>query len=208
VGVIVGVVVAAILGVWKSARTWIWSVAKSAFASCLKLTTCSLPAWFLLVAIASCLVFVYPLPTWVRVIVVALVSVGTILLWRRSRPPAPAQPPQPLPPEWINYTQDTFFGVVWRWRYDNESVERVASFCPNDDMQLLSGRSYPGGACEIDCDECQKSYRFDKDYPTTINVVKAQIDRNIRNGDWKKAAQPSKQQTTWALVDPVKEDWY
>ncbi len=35
-----------------------------------------------------------------------------------------------------DYTQDRFWGIVWRWRYSRDGIWQVVSFCPNCDMQI------------------------------------------------------------------------
>jgi hypothetical protein len=43
-------------------------------------------------------------------------------------------------PDWHDYREDTFFDLVWRWRYDRTgSITGLAPFCSRCDTQMLPG---------------------------------------------------------------------
>lgn len=60
-----------------------------------------------------------------------------------------------IPPNFFNYIQDEFDGIVWRWVWHfnkfskKYSIEDLIPFCPKCDCQLLS--AYPSG---FKCPNC------------------------------------------------------
>jgi hypothetical protein len=86
-----------------------------------------------------------------------------------------------------DYRTDSFFGVVWRWRYGfHGSPEDIWCFCPRCDTQLVYTEDrYPDRVwltCEH-CDERLHETTGSKEY--VLSKVFRQIDRKIRNGEWK-----------------------
>jgi hypothetical protein len=45
---------------------------------------------------------------------------------------------QPAPPAWLNYQQDTFLGIIWRWSYTGShlSESSITPFCPQCETRM------------------------------------------------------------------------
>ena len=89
------------------------------------------------------------------------------------------------------YTQDRFWGVLWRWRYGQDGIWQVVSFCPNCDMQIYPSLEYgdmiygkPDGS-RFTCDHCGQ---FDEVVPIHLNQIEnsviRQVQRKLRTGEW------------------------
>jgi hypothetical protein len=85
-------------------------------------------------------------------------------------------------PEWLQYTKDTFFGVVWRWEYSGNRIVQPIAYCPEDDTQLTVDRDAILPILNFTCDTCGKDYgEFEEEYS---DRVMRQIDQKVRNGPW------------------------
>ncbi len=91
-------------------------------------------------------------------------------------------------PDFLKYNEDMFLGVKWRWKYDNmNTLDRVASFCPVCDMQLICNTTYDGIRSDLKCERCNRiHYSHNGDYDDIESRVEMEIERNLRTGDWKK----------------------
>jgi len=91
------------------------------------------------------------------------------------------------------YTQDTFFDVVWRWQYADRDgfIYNLAPFCPHCDRHLQAGNEDAStrGRYEVhDTLECREHgliYRTPKPYSEFEQIVKDEIMLKVRNGRWK-----------------------
>lgn len=88
-------------------------------------------------------------------------------------------------PEWNFYTQDVFWGMVWRWNYSmvGGNVLDIAPYCPDDDTLLVFNHL---GLDQYEtifaCESCGKKFGpFRGDVSYTKNRIQRQIDRKIRN---------------------------
>ncbi|MCP5426632.1 MAG: hypothetical protein H6966_00020 [Chromatiaceae bacterium] len=85
----------------------------------------------------------------------------------------------------VNYTEDTFFGVRWSWRYGQMGIYDLAAFCPDCDLQIYARpnhRSYSGiGGIVYHCEDCHRDVQtFDCGEPEIENRVKRTIQKNLR----------------------------
>jgi hypothetical protein len=75
--------------------------------------------------------------------------------------------------------------MVWRWRYSEvgSGLDSLWCFCPNDETQLVYVEDYD--RVWFECETCRKRFgplSGDKDH--VLSMVKRQIDRKIRTGEW------------------------
>lgn len=153
--------------------------------------------WWLTVSLptAASILFKY-VDGWAAAFVVSLAGYPAIWVLSRRfmKPPTaderPAPSPQPLspPPAFHQYTEDTFEGIRWRWKWDPgssdpspSSVVELAGYCekcglglhaaPEDWLETFGGRlvearrasSYPDpvfprSGCRYYCQVCQKRW--------------------------------------------------
>ena len=101
-------------------------------------------------------------------------------------------PPQPAEPQWHDFTEFHFLGVLWRWRYYGSEIHSLVSFCPQTgcDMQTYgSGGQYynPGRETTVyRCDRCGHMPEVQGTKEQIENKVMREIQRLLRCGDWKK----------------------
>jgi hypothetical protein len=103
----------------------------------------------------------------------------------------------------LQYTQDTIFGVVWRWTYkkhkrfdgyDNEVYEPTP-FCPICDRGLHGERrtiSVLGTYGERDALTCREHgiiYHSEHSLKRAIQIVKDEILLKLRDGSWKQVVE-------------------
>jgi hypothetical protein len=89
-------------------------------------------------------------------------------------------------PDWRYYNQDEIMGMHWRWRYSpyNADIEGIWSFCPDDDTELVYLKGY--SQVSFRCETCKKQFGpFEGDLAYMLEMVKRQIRRKLRTGDWK-----------------------
>jgi ribosomal protein S27E len=121
------------------------------------------------------------LPRWLFIIICIFALVAVYRLVR----PFFARAPRGASVK--DYLMDRFFGVVWRWRYGfSGSPQDIWCFCPRCDTQLVYTEDrFPDRVwftCE-NCDERLCESEGSKEY--VLSKVFRQIDRKIRNGEWK-----------------------
>jgi hypothetical protein len=92
-------------------------------------------------------------------------------------------------PTYTGYKQDRFFGVVWRWQYDNGRLAAPCAFCPSCDMRLVySSEMYGlhGATTTLHCEVCRKDWVTESgELGDLVDKVGRQIDRKIRSGEWR-----------------------
>jgi hypothetical protein len=95
-------------------------------------------------------------------------------------------------PNWRSYTEDTFFGLVWRWRYSIVIGEGIpvdlTSFCPYCDFQVhhepASGHRAVEGIA-YHCDGCGRALGTVNESVFSLhNKVERLIQQKLRNGAW------------------------
>ena len=99
----------------------------------------------------------------------------------------------PRGPNFTEYQTDRFFGLIWRWDYSfHSSPQNLWCFCPHCDTQLIySEDRYPDHVW-FTCDHCKLQLHEvsgSKNY--ALSQVYRQIDRKLRNGEWKTAGTDS-----------------
>ncbi len=95
---------------------------------------------------------------------------------------------------WRSYRRDIFFGIVWRWDYFGERIGDPIPYCRHCDTQLIPREDYDYGPGEralvtqYICDHCHGTNdKHNEPFQHTQNKVIRQIDRKLRNDEWKKA---------------------
>ncbi|WP_397411143.1 hypothetical protein [Polaromonas sp.] len=95
-------------------------------------------------------------------------------------------------PTWTTYTTDMFFGLRWRWRYVDGSIDRLNTFCPHCDYQVFPQRA---SAYEVidriafKCDSCHQSVgTFDESYDQLQGKTERFIQQKLRNNTWQATA--------------------
>ena len=92
-----------------------------------------------------------------------------------------------------NYRQDTFFGLVWRWKYDpiaDGGIDELGTYCPECQFQIYPIETRPDYPCHpsIICDYCGKeSGHLDGTLVEIENRVKRLIQHKNRTGEWRQA---------------------
>ncbi len=119
---------------------------------------------------------------------VSLLAVPTIIfllafLWKSIHPTENEQF------DWRSYTQDSFFGLRWRWSYSSiDQIQRLNTFCPHCDFQV-----FPEGASSWEavdrirfkCDSCHSDLGvFNERYETLESKAERFIQQKIRNKTW------------------------
>ena len=91
----------------------------------------------------------------------------------------------------LNYKEDVFFHILWRWQYDSTwQPENINTFCPKCDFQIYPQNA--SGFRSIDhiafhCEVCSLDLAdFDERYKVLENKVIRLLQLKIRNGSWKK----------------------
>jgi hypothetical protein len=99
-------------------------------------------------------------------------------------------------PDWYDYRQDSFFGIVWRWNYKtirnrvrdltvNYSIRDLTPFCPRCDTQMERGvasgdNPYHPTKTLFHCLDCDNSVPVNKSPDTVHRKILLQIDRKCR----------------------------
>lgn len=98
------------------------------------------------------------------------------------------KPESPSAPSWKNYTFDNFFGIVWRWKYIDNTMSDMHTFCPHCDFQIFPKNA--SGFNAIDriaflCDSCHANLgEFNESYLSLENKAQRFSQQKIRNGSW------------------------
>lgn len=105
--------------------------------------------------------------------------VGIIFVWQSVRP-APASTP-----DWYGYTEDTFFGLRWRWSYSpSGQIQRLTTFCPHCDYQVFSQDASAYAAVDriaFHCDSCHsKLGGFTESFHSLESKTERFIQQKIR----------------------------
>ena len=173
--VIAGLITAAIIGVIGFAPgLWAWVSAKfsSSWGTLWAHVTSSheIPAWVL---------YLLALPTllWLRQV--------ALDVYKRLTSDEPRQ---------STYVQDRFFGVTWRWHYVSGHASGIWAFCSTCDTRLVYSSSYEKlqPTVHLHCETCRHDLlreTGDKDY--LVAKAHRQIDRKLRNGEWRQVVASS-----------------
>lgn len=91
-------------------------------------------------------------------------------------------------PMFTDYTEDRFFGAVWRWRYAHGGPTGTWAFCPGCDTVLVYSyqRNYGDLMTTLHCETCHRDIATEPgDRDDLVGKVHRQIDRKVRTGEWK-----------------------
>lgn len=171
INVIGGVLTAFILGIggaiWAfTPNAWAWIIHVISKSIDHLATPTSTPTWWLYVLYLALL-------AWI--VVAALVIYASIANKE---------------PRFTDYRKDFFFGAIWRWQYTSSGLPTDTwAFCPICDTVLVYShkRDYGEFFTSLTCETCNHQVltnRGDKD--DLVAKVERQIDRKIRNDEWKK----------------------
>jgi len=109
---------------------------------------------------------------------------------------------QPKPVStYLDYTEDKFSGIVWRWGYEEGTPDHLACFCPNCDMQIyyniIHGNMMHGepNATSYECDHCKEFKRIIDIEPSDIKgSIIRQIERKLRTKEWREVVKEQREQ--------------
>ncbi len=100
-------------------------------------------------------------PVWLISLFGMLVLIEVISWGRRL---IPKQKKILLPPAWMDYTDDIFAGLRWRWEYRKQGsgwmISDLTCYCPEDDSVLILIED-ESTVCPI----CSKRYETQKELP-------------------------------------------
>jgi hypothetical protein len=89
-----------------------------------------------------------------------------------------------------DYTEDEFFGVIWRWDSDE-----TIGFCPNCQTRLVYnlGYGYQGMETSLYCETCERTItKLDGNHQDVLGKVARQIEKKVNTGEWKQVVESKK----------------
>lgn len=118
-------------------------------------------------------------PFWALCLIASFVVPTLIQLWNGIRGPT-----------WHDYTMDEFDGIRWRWKYSGDKrVTDLCCYCPSDDTKLVyseDGGEWQGWKFILGCETCRQRFGpFEGRVRDLEHAIERQIDRKIRNNEWK-----------------------
>lgn len=130
-------------------------------------------------------------PTWLilPIIVVALCTMAFLLFIVRAARLADKKA-EDVTEVINNYTQDTFEGMVWRWRWYGNMPSDFTPYCPKCDCTLTKGYSgmrHFGQTLHFDCPNC----RFHKEIDSDKDMFEIKLTQLIEYRSRKKAEDSS-----------------
>ena len=137
-------------------------------------------------------VFTWRIPLWLIILFIGSAAILIIIRRRLSKDGLGAFPDEETP-EFFDYTEDRFYGVIWRWSYNgiNNPVDPV-SFCPSCDMQLVVHESHgPYLAAGIVvtylfCERCEvEKAETEGKYRQLVGRIIREVERKIRSGEYR-----------------------
>jgi hypothetical protein len=166
-GSVIGGLLLAFL-LWLIPGLWVWLVSAIDQLVGFLVSRVSVPVWLIGIAILAII------PTIIMVVALIIASLK-----------------RPSEPTWLAYTTDRFDRMTWRWSYRNNSVSNLGCFCPHDDTRLVYLRGYEN--ISFECETCKAKFGpFDGDIDYVHAKIERQIERKVRNDEWKKVVQKEK----------------
>ena len=97
-----------------------------------------------------------------------------------------------------NYLSDTFFEVLWEWRYTRGKIynEKIIARCPKCKtiLKMVSESEPPFGyITNLVCNHCEFHKKFTFEPHELLDQVKKEIDRKIFTGEYKKKSNKHKE---------------
>lgn len=166
------IVIAALTNVWLHWILPLYNLVVHQLTTALGWITSShlIPGWLLvLLAVA------FPVARWIK---------GKVADFQK-----PSPPPEP---DWREFRQFKYLGLVWRWEYNNDArIFNLCSFCPTSgcDMQIAGSNSI--GMYNIvtryHCHRCNCTQDIDGCSSDIETKTTLEIQRLFRTGEWRKA---------------------
>jgi hypothetical protein len=134
------------------------------------------------------------IPIWILLIILAA-AIIILFIYRVIK-----ETLSEFPISWKEYTSDNFFGIKFRWGYNNidNSIDWICCYCPSDDTELIINRDRYN--LVFKCETCGKEYEPIEVYngkyiyfSNFIDRVKRQIIRKIDTGEWEIVVEKAKQ---------------
>ncbi len=90
----------------------------------------------------------------------------------------------------LDYTEDQFDKVLWRWDYNFGQITNIVPFCPVHDRQLVYSvdRGYGfATTVHLSCEQCgaDKCVLPGQSMADVSGRIARHIDANLRTGEWK-----------------------
>jgi hypothetical protein len=89
-------------------------------------------------------------------------------------------------PEWLSYTNDSFFGLKWRWHYGDGEIQRLLPFSPHCDYQIFPDNASPfTSRVDFYCDSCRRDLgTLPESWGSLESKVTRFIQQKLRSGKW------------------------
>ena len=92
---------------------------------------------------------------------------------------------------YTTYTEDMFYGIKWRWYWEDAGIENLWCFCPECEYELsyqeessYRHKVYNAPNLILICDHCSKEHPFqDYDKDHLLSIIEREIWRKIRIGE-------------------------
>jgi hypothetical protein len=130
----------------------------------------------------------HAIPGWLIVVLCGCAAWAVARVIRDLR-----APPKPAEPDWREFTEFEFLGVLWRWNYSYRGdILQLVSFCaqPQCDMQTSGelGQFYgPYNQTTLyKCDRCGHTAEVEGTRENIENKVIREIQRLLRRDEWEK----------------------
>lgn len=88
---------------------------------------------------------------------------------------------------WQDYKKDNFYGLRWRWKFEDELIYDMSMFCPTCDFQVypMNASSYGADRIRFRCDACGTMLgEHEGSLEILEDRVKRLIQQKLRNGTW------------------------
>jgi hypothetical protein len=87
----------------------------------------------------------------------------------------------------LDYTEDQFYQITWRWKYNSNRLPELSPFCSHCDYRVFPKlHGTYNESILFYCENCFSNLqRFEKSYEQIERDVILKIDYNLRTGKWK-----------------------
>lgn len=94
-----------------------------------------------------------------------------------------------MPPAWIAYQEDEFFGLLWRWWWEDQRIAEMRSYCPVCKRFLRYAEDGLRNHLIFTC-PCGNTVRNDGPMDDLKTRVRIEIGHKIEHGTWKATDRP------------------